>query len=293
MGARPWIATHDVVAISEQIIDNGDLESSSVYAEGVLRWAADLHQSDLQARAQNLLAYIYSAAGKQKAAIASAEAAAMNFDTLGNRALALDSLGIKANALLRFGESQAALSLASQVREASQQLENPWGEVSSLLQIVQGHLHLGQPDPALAHAQMALSIAKAAQIPLLVPFAQIVFALALRTAGQAALAVNTLTEVVNGKISVEAAARVKSELCAALGEAGDWNAAANVAGQLIRARIHPLMLAERPLTHEVEALLRHGNRRGAAQLVEGFRSTVGDSPRYQAMLHAAEKMIAE
>jgi tetratricopeptide (TPR) repeat protein len=271
----------------------GDFDPAYIYAEGSLKWARELQNPDLIARNLNLLAYIHSVKGTQQAAIARAEEAAALYAQMGNRALEMDSLAIKANALLRYGETESALALAEYVLQVCRQLENPWGQVSCLLQIAQGLLDRGDISEAVQNSEAALRIGTQLQIPLLVPFAKITLALARRAEARWEEAIQLLREALEAGISPEGAARVKAEICATYAFEGHWEEAASYALQLPEVRIHPLMLVERHIELEVEALVRGDHRKAAAQLIEQFSRTAGDSLRYRDRLSRARAVYEE
>jgi tetratricopeptide (TPR) repeat protein len=203
----------------------------------------------------------------------------------------IDSLNKIANVSLRYGDVETGLVTAREGLQLSRQVESSWGEVGALSQLALASLDIGEVEEAIGFAQRATEIAEVKGMSLMLPLTRTTLGVTYRQAGRFEDASAIFQRVLADNITDAVARCVKAELSAVYVLMEDWRRGIDYAKETLTGSLHPLLIVERQVWLEAEALARTGDLEAATQLVERFGERVGDSPRHRRAYERARARV--
>jgi predicted ATPase len=248
------------------------------HGERALALARELGRPDLLARSLNGLAWTKTdLTAEWPQAVAHAEEARALYASLGNRAMEADCLCLLANAYVYLGQPRAAANLARAAQAISHEINNPWGQAHSALQMAKCALEAGDYAEALALAQHSAELAQARNIPMLHVLGRSLQGAAQRTLGMVDLARETHQTPAPAFMAL----LMSFELIADHAAARDWPAAYAEAQRLKTAPLNrtPPYNCLISLDLVAEAFIRAGEVEAAAAFVQRFGEFARDSRR--------------
>lgn len=232
------------------------------HGQHALALARELDLNDLTARSLNVLALGCSDLGQYRQMEHYAAEAEALYTRQGNRAMQADCLGLMADARIHTGRTPAGIEAGRQALAIVQEIENPWGQVSTTIHLTAGLLDAGHYAEALTLAGQAVMLAETHHLIPLTPFI-------LARLGAAQRALFALEDAcVTHLAGLEAdevmpshpfSEMLHAELCADYALADDWEAAYTHARQALAVRNYSLLYLGLHRWYETEALLRGGD----------------------------------
>ena len=274
----------------------GKMLLSLPHAERALELARELDLQELIGRSLHTLAALESITGKWQESRAHAEEARAQYAASGNKVMEVACLGVLVEAAINSGQTQAGIATARAALSISMQIEDVWGQINTVFQIVPGLLDSGAFAEARSLVQQGLALAHhheiaPFQVLLLVGCGNVERAMfdlsAARAAHSEALArcERLMPEPYIGWIA--------SELCADCSLAGAWQEAYHYALKAGTLRDEAIIYGGLTCWHEIEALLWGGKPEQARERVRRFGERFGRTPRYGIAYLRAEAMLAQ
>lgn len=262
-----------------------DYPTTVRHSRQALALARELANQALIAGSLNTLAYAEALLGQVTACQSHMEEARDLYATLGNKALEVDCLTIIALTKLWLGQVEAGIADARTAYVTSQEIDNPWGQISSSAVLAFGLMDKGDFEAALSVAQQGRQQAQAHDL-VLVSFLNLLMLgmvhralLAPAAARSAHLEAVALSERTQSESFAEMSA---AQLCADCALAGDWEEATRYAREALSHRnydVLPLVLSQ--CWPETEALLRGGEVEVAREDARRWGELIGHIPRYR------------
>jgi tetratricopeptide (TPR) repeat protein len=262
-----------------------DYPATLVHGRRTLALARELDNQELMAGSLNTLAYAEALLGQVRACQAHMEEAKDLYARLGNRALEADCLAIIALVKMWQGQIEAGIVDARAAYTISQEIDNPWGQISSSAGLAFGLMDKGDYEAALRFAQQGRQQAQAHDMVLVSFLNLLVLGMVYRAllALEPARATHLEAADLNESAQSEAFAEmIAAELCADCALAGDWETATRYARQALALRKYTaLPLVMSPRWPETEALLRGGDIELAREDAYRWGELVSHIPRYR------------
>jgi tetratricopeptide (TPR) repeat protein len=254
---------------------------ASDHGARALALARELGDRDLVARSLNVLAYASWDLGQWERCDTYAGEAADLYGALGNRPLEVDSLALAAESKARVGRLHEGIVAARRALAGSEEIENPWGQVTSAYHLAPCLVDAGLYAEALAVATRGTAIAHAQGIPPLLVFSLVELGAARRALLDLDGAVAAHSEALALSATLQPIFRETSAaaLCADYALAGRWHNAYE-AGRLAAETRNPALLHtafSRWL--ETEALIRGGEWERAQRDVARLGEQLGENRR--------------
>ncbi len=273
----------------------GKMMGSLPHAARALELARELDLQELIGRSLHTLAALESITGKWEESMAHAEEARAQYAASGNKVMEVACLGVLVEATINSGQTQTGIETARKALSLSMQIEDVWGQINIVFQMVPGLLDSGayaearsliQQGQALAHQHEIAPF----QVLLLVGCGNVERAMlnlsAARTAHSEALArcERLMAEPYIGWIA--------SELCADCSLDGAWQEAYHYVLKAGTLRDEAIIYGGLTCWHEIEALLWGGRPEQARERVRRFGERFGSTPRYRIAYLRAEAVLA-
>jgi tetratricopeptide (TPR) repeat protein len=254
-------------------------------SQRTLALARQLENRELIAGSLNTLAYAEALLGQVSACQSHMEEAKELYAALGNRALEVDCLTIIALTKIWQGEIGVGIGDARTAFTISQEIDNPWGQISSSNVLAFGLMDKGDYEEALYVAQQGRQQAQAHDLVLVSFLNLLILGIIHRAmmALEAAQAVHQEAAVLSERAGSPALAEmIAAQLCADYALAGDWETAIRYVRQALALRkYNALPLVISPLWLETEALLRGGDVTQAREDCRRWGELVSHIPRYR------------
>jgi DNA-binding SARP family transcriptional activator/tetratricopeptide (TPR) repeat protein len=260
-----------------------DPTATFVHGERALALARALGATELVGRSLNALAYAANYVGRFDDAVRFATEAGSIYQQLGERAMQADCLGLVARANVRRGRPASGIAAGRQALAISQEIDNPWGQVSSAYHLAPGLVDSGAYEEALQVTRRGTALARdLAALPLLI--------YSLNQLGSVCRALSRLDEAtaaheeasaLSANLSSLFREQCAAELCADYALSGDWTRAGSCARLALAHRSSMLLNSGLTRWLEIEALARNGDRSDAESDLRQFAEQVGDNPRYR------------
>lgn len=271
-----------------------DLDTSLTQSRQAYGLATQWEQQDLVAKSLNMLAYPTRALGQWEEAAFLAEEARQHFAACGDRVMEADCLSRLADAWINCGQPHKGVAAARAAYAISLQIEHPWGQANSGVQLARGLVELGSYEEALTIALQSAEVARTLTFTLLL----LVNLTALGLAYQAlllpeqALAAHQEAWEISVRLSAQRFGEMNASLvCTDYALLGDWEAASRYAQHaLIRdARI---VAPEISRWAETEALVRAGSSKQAEEHLQLFSQRFGTKRRCRVAYVRAPAVLA-
>jgi DNA-binding SARP family transcriptional activator/tetratricopeptide (TPR) repeat protein len=262
-----------------------DYPATVRHSQRTLALARQLENRELIAGSLNTLAYAEALLGQVSACQSHMEEAKELYAALGNRALEVDCLTIIALTKIWQGEIGVGIGDARTAFTISQEIDNPWGQISSSNVLAFGLMDKGDYEEALYVAQQGRQQAQAHDLVLVSFLNLLILGIIHRAmmALEAAQAVHQEAAVLSERAGSPALAEmIAAQLCADYALAGDWETAIRYVRQALALRkYNALPLVISPLWLETEALLRGGDVTQAREDCRRWGELVSHIPHYR------------
>jgi tetratricopeptide (TPR) repeat protein len=206
--------------------------------------------------------------------------AALVYASLGNRAMEAECLSLVAHARINSGQTEAGLEAGRQALAIVQEMENPWGQVTTTIHLSQGLLDAGRYEEALSLTDQAANLAYTHRLAPILPYILI----RLGTAQRALRRLEAACATHQAALTADEALRARSftemihaELCVDYGLMANWPAAYDHARQALALRKPDILYTGLTRWYETEALLRGGDSELARTDAARFGGLVEDA----------------
>jgi tetratricopeptide (TPR) repeat protein len=242
-----------------------------------------LNQQELIGRSLHALATLEAALGKLEESLSHAEEARMLYAALGNRVREVGCLCVIARASIDGGQLQEGIDAAKVALAMSEAMEDTWGQINAVAQMVPGLLDCGAYGEAFAVGQRAVALARTFEItPLLVitltEWGNVSRAMLAPEAAK--IAHSEALARCEGSMPPHYAGWIASELCADCVMAGQWQQAYTYALKAAAARDPTILsLGGAARWYEIAALLWGGSADQAREEVRRFGEGMNNNRR--------------
>lgn len=240
---------------------------------------------ELIARSLNVLSYGEKQSGHLNEAEMHAKEAMTLFQTVGNRAMAVDSMCVIADIMLNQGRVEEGIALAQTAYDVSLEISNMWGQVNSMYHLAFGRLERGAVKEALMLAERCVALTEEFKLQVLQVNSYTLSGIVQRALGTIDEACSThltalrLGQQVSSPALIAAAA---VELCADYAMLGQWENAETLALQVAMGKSNLFVLVfGLSRWYVTEALVRAGHIQLAIEDLDRWKARIGESPRHR------------
>jgi DNA-binding SARP family transcriptional activator len=270
-----------------------DFDAPKIIAHGqrALAIARELGAVELMARCLNVLSYGKKQGGQLGEAERYAGEARTLFQSMGNRAMEVDSMCVMASICMNQGRVEEGLALARTAYDVSTEIGNVWGQVNSMYHLAFVSLERGAVPEALEMAERCVTLTEEFKLQVLQVNGYILLGIVQRTLGARDEACTTHVTALDlaqqiASPALKAAAAI--ELCTDYALLERWRDAETAALEAATGKSNLFVLAfGLSRWHVTEALLRSGQVQLAIEDLERWKARIEESPRHRiSYLHA-------
>jgi DNA-binding SARP family transcriptional activator len=262
-----------------------DAPSIVAHSQRSLATARELGSVELMARNLNVLSYGKKQSGSLDEAENYAGEAMMLFQTVGNRAMEVDSMCVMADIMLNRGRVEEGMAIAQRAYDLSTEFGNAWGQVNSMYHLAFGKLDQGAYVEARDLAESCVTLTEEFKLHVLQVNSYTLLGIVQRSLRELDEACTTHQMAVGlgQQISSPAlTAAAAGELCADYAMLERWDDAAASALEVVNGKSDLfVMVFGLSRWYITEALLRAGYIQLAIEDLERWQARIEESPRHR------------
>lgn len=273
-----------------------DAPTIITHSQRSLAIAREQGLTELMARGLNVLSYGKKQSGQLNEAEIYAREAVTLFQTIGNRAMAVDSMCVIADIMLNQGRIEEGIALAQTAYDVSLHIGNAWSQVNSMYHLAFGRLERGAVAEALVLAERCVALTEEFKLQALQVNSYILLGIVQRAAGAVDAACTTHQTALRLGQQIPSSALIAAvavELCADYAMLGQWEESQAFAFEAATGKsdLFVLVFGLRRW-YVTEALVRAGQVELATEDLARWKERVEESLRHRISYLRAVAILA-